>query len=749
MENYEMPDIILKKKKEKKIKNWTYIQKKRVRNVKPDNEIVLQQILDEVRKRGFDTSTNEIVTSIREKGIGANEKDAQWILALKAASYDIKQIPFSKLLLKNTISYPIYFSCILPKWITNALYFNIILCVENIKQEKDKEIIQLPVSYDSMFVTSDSVINLRYKGELTEYYVEDFSASTECVGDLTNRKNWQWVADGRTLTYKNKKMAIYNLKTEDNDIFSYAISSIEDTNKLKEILTNQVYFNNEKGSLKTGIHPIDKLNGTYFLQKNIVFTDTSPSVLKGIPNLFPVNCLLNVNINTCDLLESESIDNLRNLELKYIKQIITMIQINILGGKYSENIKSKKIEFVQIYHDYEEWIDYQWKIIKLAEKCILSYLDAFTQPLNISKILNIGKEVKQRKSECRALLDEQYFIKSSNDQIQTALKDNGFIFASNQVNSPWLYYLNLIDATFISLLHEKNSQDYKEALIRSTAFKLREVLFNGKSYAINAIRSKTSFLANVIGSKRIEDWKEISRKIQEQYFPNITEYGGIPRTNNYRKFSTNISDESIDSNYDILSREESNNINTNVNRGKEEQQIREQMKAQEQVKEQERIKPQEQVKEQERIKAQEQVIVQKQEPIGQNKYENMLEQRNAGEQGSNINLLEDAINRNKDIRKKNLEAALLKKRLNISLDKDIKMGDEYGNEKKDWTRKIREKVNGQILLFDPSISYEDKWLFPDLLAKTSNEFMRNTLDEIINGNNYITSGMIQKLKDIK
>jgi hypothetical protein len=55
------------------------------------------------------------------------------------------------------------------------------------------------------------------------------------------------------------------------------------------------------------------------------------------------------------------------------------------------------------------------------------------------------------------------------------------------------------------LLHEKNSQDYKEALIRSTAFKLREVLFNGKSYAINAIRSKTSFLANVIGSKRIED----------------------------------------------------------------------------------------------------------------------------------------------------------------------------------------------------------------------------------------------------
>ena len=415
---------------------------------------------------------------------------------------DVKKLPFAKNLLTKKIIISDFQIISLDRITSDNLFWYCALR-ENINLSYAPYIDNI----ENIYIASNKFIVFPKNGTITERYIEDFDSKISSPGWLTGvtDDNYDMTEGEINFTIFNKEYKSYNVP---NNARVYYLATVEKGSVIPQL--NKAKYINTKSSLVAGVKTNKKSGDTYFSGR-INLTDFCPSTLTPLDGNVEFSCLvgytIDPNLFINEIKRTNDFKNIPNFFYwDHLASSMELIGILILTTNYFDNRNDDvgKRQLYGCYTYYQEnkkvFTDYKSHFI-LFKKIIMTFLDSFKTRASIDKMNDLVKECNKFLNERETLLA---FSEQSNvmKTFVTLMRDKANMMFNFITFEPERYISLILQSCSLAINPNKRIESLSEVL-RSTCFKVSQVLFNGDIPMINEIRSVNSFLGTIRGGRDI------------------------------------------------------------------------------------------------------------------------------------------------------------------------------------------------------------------------------------------------------
>lgn len=501
----------IERRKKKKTVDMLKREKKKTKN-RTSDENLLVQLIKKKRYIGNDmTKLKGQYSALRPNEEVSDARYNFYMQFLKTA-VDVKKLPFAKNLMTKKIIISDFRIIQLDRITSDNLFWFCAL-------RRDEGLSYAPYidRIDSIYLASNKFISFPKGSSITERYIEDFEPNISSPGWLLNvtQDNYEMTEGEITFNTFGKEYKSYTIP---NNARVYYLSSMQKNEVIPKL--NKSKYVNTKSSLVAGVKVNKKSGDTYFSGK-ITLTDFCPSTLTPLVDNVDFSCLVCYAIDPNAFINSikstgEFKDTPNFFYWDHLASSMELLGILILTTNYFDGRDNNvgKNQLYDCYNYYQEnkkvFNDYKSHFI-LFRKIVITFLDSFRTRASIDKMNEIVKD-------CNKFLDERSILVTFSDQSNlmktfvTLMRSRANMMFNFLTFEPERYISMILQACSLAINPDSQIESLSETL-RSTCFKVSQLLFNGEIPMINEIRSINSFLGTLRGGREVGAVSQLAEEL--------------------------------------------------------------------------------------------------------------------------------------------------------------------------------------------------------------------------------------------
>lgn len=492
--NYRL-DRFRKEKKAKELRDLAFLGKKKKRISKQsDREQILSKIIKKNIKEG------EMGEELRKIGFKGADYLVDFFEVLYKSKVDIKSWGLSK----NLITKPI--KMYIPgefqnDLITSDMLFWSYQAADAVNNNVYKDFLKL----SRVHICSAIPLFYQAEHEIQEYYYEDLDKNIFCP-IYPNGFNFAFPDNAKEFIIFGTR---YKATAELPNVPIFIAPATATSENIKTKVTKAKKFKDRK-DLSLGIKKINKDEGSYYFQHIITLTNFCPTIMilaksEETNQPWKFNVLYEFEVVPELLIESltrnfdsifdilDHIISWENLELVY--EIIGVALLTNPDG--NEATRTKLTEIWEFYKNNRHTLALFKKLFISFRKIVLTYLDSFNSRISIDKMDRIDQL-------CTTFIDSYESVNNNVEDKETAQKYANFFTTAERfkkfVNLDILVIAKGIKKICKTVVNPSRGQEAEiEQDVRAIAFRLFDLLYNGKDAMFDEIRAPNAFLGNTIG----------------------------------------------------------------------------------------------------------------------------------------------------------------------------------------------------------------------------------------------------------
>lgn len=485
----------LERKKKKNKLDLLKREKKKSKN-RTSDESLLAQLIKKKRQIGNDmTKLKGFYGVLRPNEEVSNER-YDFFMQFINTSVDVKKLPFAKNLMTKKIIISDFRIISLDRITSDNLFWYCAL-----RDNANLSYASYVDNIESIYLASNKFIKFPKGSSITERYIEDFDPDISSPGWLleVTADNYDPSEGEITFSAFRKNYKSYSIP---NNARVYFLDTVTKNSVVQKL--NKSKYVNTKSSLVAGVKVNKKSGDTYFSGR-VNLTNFCPSTLTPLGGNVEFSCLVGYTIDPNAFInqikDTGEIKDIPNFFYwDHLASSMELIGILILTTNYFENRNNNegKQQLFSCYNFYQDnkkvFVDYRSHFI-LFKKIVLTFLDSFRTRASIDKMNELVKECNKFLNERETLMafSEQSTIMKTFVTLMRAKANMMFNFITFE---PERYISLILQACSLAVNPNKRIESLSEVL-RSTCFKVSQLLFNGDIPMINEIRSVNSFLGTI------------------------------------------------------------------------------------------------------------------------------------------------------------------------------------------------------------------------------------------------------------